>query len=94
VGAKMSSDKSYWHDKCSDETCSNYEENLTDDVCYGHKVSTASICKDIIALSKRLETEKDLWDAYKAINSAFHVLSAKHTIARYEEENDAGNGTE
>ena len=45
------------------------------------------LVKDIIVdLADSLETEEDLWDAYKNLNKSMMYLSAKHTIAQTEEE--------
>ena len=45
------------------------------------------LVKDIIVdLSDSLETEKDLWEAYKNLNKSMMYLSAKHTIAETKEE--------
>ena len=45
------------------------------------------LVKDIIVdLADSLETEKDLWDSYKNLNKSMMYLSARHTIAKDNEE--------
>ena len=45
------------------------------------------LVKDIIIdLADSLDSEKDLWDSYKALNNSMMYLSAKHTIAQTKEE--------
>tara|TARA_R100000329_G_scaffold141596_1_gene124524 strand:+ start:250 stop:465 length:216 start_codon:yes stop_codon:yes gene_type:complete len=45
------------------------------------------LVKDIIVdLADSLETEKDLWKAWKECNQSMSYLSAKHTIVRNNEE--------
>jgi len=48
------------------------------------------LVKDLIVdLANSLETEKDLWDSYKNLNDSMMYLSAKHTIAKNNEEYNA-----
>jgi len=49
-------------------------------------MSATSIKETIIELTDRLETEEQLWDAYKVINKAISYLSAKHTMKQVIEE--------
>ena len=45
------------------------------------------LVKDIIIdLSDSLETEEDLWKAYKSLSKSMSYLGAKHTIAQTKEE--------
>ena len=45
------------------------------------------LVKDIIVdLADSLETEEDLWKAWKECNRSMGYLSAKHTIAQTKEE--------
>ena len=45
-----------------------------------------SIKESIIYLTDRLETEEELWKAYKLINKGLMYLSAKHTMKQVKEE--------
>ena len=45
-----------------------------------------SIKESIIYLTDRLETEEELWEAYKLINKGLMYLSAKHTMRQVKEE--------
>jgi len=45
-----------------------------------------SIKESIIYLTDRLETEEELWKAYKLINKGLMYLSAKHTMRQVKEE--------
>ena len=45
-----------------------------------------SIADDIISLADRLDTEKDLWEAWKTLNKAMCYINAKHTMAQVKEE--------
>ena len=45
-----------------------------------------SIKESIIYLTDRLETEEQLWDAYKIINKGISYLGAKHTMTQVREE--------
>ena len=48
------------------------------------------LVKDIIVdLADSLETEKDLWEAWRRCNRSMSYLSAKHTIAKNNEEYNA-----
>ena len=49
-------------------------------------MKTAEIKKCIIALTDSLETEEELWDSWKQLNSAMSYLNAKHTMAKVKEE--------
>ena len=40
----------------------------------------------IVDLANSLETEEDLWDSYKNLNQSMMYLSARHTIAKNNEE--------
>ena len=40
----------------------------------------------IVDLADSLETEEDLWDSYKNLNKSMMYLSAKHTIAKNNED--------
>tara|TARA_R100001463_G_scaffold130317_3_gene189642 strand:- start:630 stop:872 length:243 start_codon:yes stop_codon:yes gene_type:complete len=44
-----------------------------------------SIKESIIYLTDRLETEEELWKAYKLINKGLMYLSAKHTMRQVKE---------
>jgi len=45
------------------------------------------LVKDIIVdLADSLDTERDLWDAWKECNQSMSYLNAKHTIAQTKEE--------
>ena len=43
-------------------------------------MSAKSIKKTIIELADRLETEEELWEAWKTLNKAMSYLNAKHTM--------------
>ena len=44
------------------------------------------LVKDIVIdLADSLDSEEDLWDAFKSINKSMSYLSAKHTIAQTKE---------
>ena len=45
-----------------------------------------SIADDIISLADCLDTEKDLWEAWKTLNKAMSYVNAKHTMAQVKEE--------
>jgi len=49
-------------------------------------MSATSIKETIIELTDRLETEEQLWDAYKIINKGISYLGAKHTMTQVREE--------
>jgi len=51
------------------------------------EMSATSIKDTIIELTDRLESEDNLWEAYKLINKGLSYLSAKHTMARVKESN-------
>ena len=60
----------------------NLVQSLPEDI-----TTRIKLVKDIIVdLADSLETEKDLWDSYKALNDSMMYLSAKHTIAKHKEE--------
>ncbi len=45
------------------------------------------LVKDLIVdLANSLETEEDLWEAWRGCNRSMSYLSAKHTIAKNNEE--------
>ena len=44
-----------------------------------------SIKESIIYLTDRLETEEQLWKAYKLINKGISYLGAKHTMKQVKE---------
>ena len=43
-------------------------------------MSATSIKETIVDLTDRLDTEEELWDAYKIINKGLSYLGAKHTM--------------
>jgi len=45
-----------------------------------------NIADDIISLADRLDTEKDLWKAWKILNKAMSYINAKHTMAQVKEQ--------
>ena len=45
-----------------------------------------NIANDIISLADRLDTEKDLWEAWKTLNKAMSYVNAKHTMAQVKEQ--------
>ena len=45
-----------------------------------------NIADDIINLADRLDTEEDLWKAWKTLNKAMSYLNAKHTMAQVKEQ--------
>jgi len=48
------------------------------------------LVKDLIVdLANSLETEEDLWEAWRGVNRSLRYLSAKHTIAKNNEEYNA-----
>ena len=48
------------------------------------------LVKDLIVdLANSLETEEDLWEAWRGCNRSMSYLSAKHTIAKNNEEYNA-----
>lgn len=60
----------------------NLVEPLPEDI-----TTRIKLVKDIIVdLSDSLETEEDLWKAYRALSKSMSYLSAKHTIAQTKEE--------
>jgi hypothetical protein len=48
-------------------------------------LNTTRIKESIIDLTDSLNTEEDLWKAWKSLNEALNYLSAKHTMARVKE---------
>ena len=48
-------------------------------------MSATSIKESIIYLTDRLETEEQLWKAYKLINKGISYLGAKHTMKQVKE---------
>ena len=51
-------------------------------------MSATSIKETIVDLTDRLETEEELWKAYKLINKGLMYLSAKHTMKQVKEESN------
>jgi len=52
-----------------------------------NKATRIKLVKDIIVdLADSLETEEDLWEAWRGCNRSMSYLSAKHTIAKNNEE--------
>ena len=49
-------------------------------------MSATSIKETIVDLTDRLETEEQLWEAYKIINKGISYLGAKHTMKQVREE--------
>tara|TARA_R110002020_G_scaffold447813_1_gene660251 strand:- start:212 stop:370 length:159 start_codon:yes stop_codon:yes gene_type:complete len=45
-----------------------------------------NIADDIIKLADQLNTENDLWEAWKTLNKAMCYINAKHTMAQVKEE--------
>ena len=43
-------------------------------------ISATSIKETIVDLTDRLDTEEELWEAYKIINKGLSYLGAKHTM--------------
>lgn len=48
--------------------------------------TTNNIAESIINLSDSLDTEEDLWKAWKTLNKAMSYLNAKHTMAQVKEQ--------
>jgi len=48
-------------------------------------MAATSIKDTIVQLTDRLETEEELWEAYKIINKGLMYLSAKHTMRQVKE---------
>ena len=44
--------------------------------------TSEEIADDIINLADCLDTEEDLWKAWKMVNKAMSYLNAKHTMAQ------------
>ena len=51
-------------------------------------MGATSIKETIVELTDRLETEEDLWEAYRLINRGLMYLSAKHTMRQVKEESN------
>lgn len=49
-------------------------------------MSATSIKETIIELTDRLETEEELWEAYRTINKGISYMGAKHTMTQVREE--------
>jgi len=51
-------------------------------------MGATSIKETIVELTDRLDTEEDLWEAYRLINRGLMYLSAKHTMRQVKEESN------
>ena len=50
------------------------------------EINATRIKETIIDLADSLESKEELWEAWKTLNKSMSYLSAKHTIAKNNEE--------
>ena len=62
------------------------EIEYTEALLESYNMSATSIKELIVDLTDRLETEEELWEAYKLINKGLSYLGAKHTMKQVKEE--------
>ena len=56
------------------------------------ETNATRIRETIIDLADRLESKKELWEAWKTLNKAMSYLSAKHTMAEVKQKNQDERG--